>query len=212
VAGIYHRDLQQEILLDENGQRILDANQLRSGIIPPFPMERATIAVEREFGKFGVTLGAMWGGSPLNGTTFQDIDANGQVVNDKIQASDNWGGKAKITYEGGKFNWYAQGAVMGLVANGGFDATQTFTGWKLKDTGSGNQTNFLTGFTYAVGDFQIAPNFLYQKPLVEAMPNGGDAPGRLRNFIDDPFAVRGNRETTAGELLITFDPTPGTWM
>jgi hypothetical protein len=36
---------------------------------------------------------------------------------------------------------------MGLVANGGADQTITFTGWKLKDSGSGNQTNFLTGFT-----------------------------------------------------------------
>jgi hypothetical protein len=212
VAGVYHRDVQQEIILDENGQRVLNPNQVRSGIIPPFPMERATIAIERDFGKFGVTLGGIWGGSPLNGTLFQDVDDNGQVFNDRIQGTDNWGGKAKITYEGGKFNWYAQGAVMGLVANGGFDATQTFTGWKLKDTGSGNQSNFLTGFTYSFGNFQVAPNFLWQKPLVEAMPNGGDAPGRLRNFIDDPFAVRGNRETTAGELLITFDPTPGTWM
>jgi len=38
------------------------------------------------------------------------------------------------------------------------------------------------------------------------------APGRLRNIFDDPFAVRANRETTAGELLISYDPTPGTWM
>jgi hypothetical protein len=37
---------------------------------------------------------------------------------------------------------------MGLVANGGADQTITFTGWKLKDSGSGNQTNFLTGFTF----------------------------------------------------------------
>jgi hypothetical protein len=44
------------------------------------------------------------------------------------------------------------------------------------------------------------------------MPNDIEAPGRLRNIIDDPFAVRANRETTAAEMLITFDPTPGTWM
>ena len=38
-------------------------------------------------------------------------------------------------------------------------------------------------------------------------------PGRLRNVIDDPFAVRGgNREATAGEILFTYDPTPGSWM
>ena len=101
---------------------------------------------------------------------------------------------------------------MGLVANAGADQTQTFTGWRLKDNGSGNQTNVLAGLAYTVGDFQIAPNFLYQKPLVDPMPNDVGAAGRLRNVIDDPFAVRGNRETTAGEMLITFDPTPGTWM
>ena len=213
IAGIYHRDVQTELQFDENGLRVLDANQVRSGIIPAWPTERATIAIERDFGDFGVTVGGIWGGSPLNGSTFQVYnERNNIVLEDKVNSNDNWGGKAKITYEGGKINWYAQGGVMGLVANGGFDQTQTFTGWRLKDNGSGNQTNFLTGFTFTTGDFQIAPNFLWQKPLVDPMPNDVGAPGRLRNVISDPFAVRANRETTAGEMLITFDPTPGTWM
>ena len=213
IAGIYHRDVQTELQFDENGLRVLDANQVRSGIIPAWPTERATIAIERDFGDFGVTVGGIWGGSPLNGSTFQVYNEKSAIVlEDKVNSNDNWGGKAKITYEGGKINWYAQGGVMGLVANGGFDQTQTFTGWRLKDNGSGNQTNFLTGFTFTTGDFQIAPNFLWQKPLVDPMPNDVGAPGRLRNVISDPFAVRANRETTAGEMLITFDPTPGTWM
>ena len=38
------------------------------------------------------------------------------------------------------------------------------------------------------------------------------SPGRPRNVLDDPFAVRGNRETIGGELLIAYDPTPATWM
>jgi hypothetical protein len=63
---------------------------------------------------------------------------------------------------------------MGLVANGGADQTITFTGWKLKDSGSGNQTNFLTGFIGA-GDFQIA-QILMAKPIVAAMPNDAQAP------------------------------------
>ncbi len=215
VAGVYHRDVQTELKFDENGQRVLNQNQVRSGIIPGWPMERATIAVERDIGKFGITLGGIWGGSPLNGSSFQDVTGgpgNYIVYTDKINSDDNWGGKAKVTYDGGKFKWYAQGAVMGLVANGGADATQTFTGWKLKDTGSGNQTNFLTGFAYTFGDFQVAPNFLWQKPIVAAIPQDAGPPARLRDFISDPFAVRANRETTAGELLLTFDPTPGTWM
>ena len=213
VTGIYHRDLQTELKFDENGQRILNANQVRSGIIPAWPTERATLAIEREYGKFGITLGGIWGGSPLNGSSYQVYhEPSATVLVDKVNSNDNWGGKAKITYQGGRFNWYAQGGVMGLVANGGFDQTRTFTGWRLKDNGSGNQSNFLTGFTYTTGNFQIAPNFLWQKPLVDPMPNNIEGPGRLRNVISDPFAVRGNRETTAGEMLITFDPTPGTWM
>ena len=134
------------------------------------------------------------------------------VYQDKISLKDTWGGKAKITFTSGSFNWYAQGAAMGLVANGGADYTRTFTGWRLKDSGSGNQTNFLTGFMLGLGNFQIAPNFLWQKPIVGPIPKGAHAPAMSRNVLDDPFAVRQNRETTAGELLISYDPTPATWM
>ncbi len=215
VTGIYHRDIETDLTFDESGRRVLDPNQVRSGVISPWPTERATLAIERDLGKFGFTVGGIWGGSPLNGVGYQDVigddPSNYVVVQDRIQPEDNWGGKAKITYAGGRFNWYAQGSVMGLVANGGADPTQTFTGWKLKDTGSGNVSSVLSGFTYSFGDIQIAPNFMWQKPLVDPMPMDITGPGRLRNFIDDPFAVRANRETTAGEVLITYDPTPGSW-
>jgi hypothetical protein len=203
VTGIYHEDID-------------DADQGISSFAVPLPKtRRATIHVKRDFGNFGFEVGGIWGGQPLNGRSFQDVtgtSGNYTVYVDKVNSKDNWGGKAKLTYQKGAFNWYAQGAVMGLVANGGADATRTFTGWQLKDTGSGNQTNFLTGFTYLLGKVQIAPNFLWQKPIVAAMPNDVQGAGRLRNIQDDPFAVRGNRETTAGEILFTFDPTPGTWM
>lgn len=222
LTGIYHKDFDNssflffgggaDIPLDQNGRRILDPNQVRSGVIPAWLTERATLSAEKKFGKFEFTLGGIWAGRPLNGIAYQDIADNGDVVVDKIKSSDNWGWKAKLTYEGGKFNWYAQGGYNGLVANGGVDQTLTFTGWKLKDIGSGNMTNFLTGFVVNSGSIQIAPNFLWQKPLVDAMPNNGTAPGRLRNVIDDPFAVRWNRETTGAEILFTFDPTPATYM
>ncbi len=213
-SAVYHKDLVSGNGIDENGNRVLDPVQTRTGVIPFLPTERATVAFEKKGTHFGWTLGAIWGGRPLNGRVYQDINANGQVVNDRIQSKDNWGGKAKVTYSNGGFNWYAQGSIKGLVANGGADPTLTFTGWRLKDSGSGNMSNLLTGIAYNFGGkFQIAPNFLYQQPLVDPMPNGGSAPGRLRNFIDDPFVVRGgNREMTAGEILFTFDPTPATYM
>ena len=55
---------------------------------------------------------------------------------------------------------YTQGAIMGLVANGGADNTKTFTGWRLKDSGSGNQMNVLTGLTRLFSGFE--------KPIIKA--------------------------------------------
>jgi hypothetical protein len=101
---------------------------------------------------------------------------------------------------------------MGLVADAGPTEVITYTGWNLKDSGSGNQRNLLTGFTVNAGDFQVGPNLLWQKPIVGPIPGDVPAPGRPRNVLDDPFAVRGNRETFGTEMLITWDPTPATWM
>jgi hypothetical protein len=212
-AAIYHRDFDTSISFDAAGRRILNQNQVASGVIPPWATERATLMIERKFGKFGIAVGGIWGGNPLNGSSYQDINAAGVVVEDKIKNSDNWGGKFKLIYQGGNFNWYGQGAYHGLVAGGGADQTQTFTGWRLKDSGSGNMVNLLSGFAVNFGNFQIAPNFMYQDPLVNAMPMGFGGPARLRNVIDDPFAVRnGNREMYGYEMLLTYDPTPGSWM
>ena len=202
VTAVYHED-------------IADAGKANTSIAIPLPKtRRLAFDIKRKIGPLGIEIGGLWAGQPLNGRDFQYTEGgpgNYIIYNDKVKSSDNWGGKGKITFSKGRFNWYAQSAVMGLVANGGADNTKTFTGWRLKDSGSGNQTNFLSGFTYLIGNLQIAPNFLWQKPLVGPMPNDVQAPGRLRNIQDDPFAVRVNRETVGGELLLTYDPTPATW-
>jgi hypothetical protein len=202
LTGMYHED-------------IADAGKAVSSFAIPQPQtRRATLGVERDFGKFNVQLGGIWGGQPLVGRTFQNVvgdSGNYSIYEDHVKDSDTWGGKIKITYESGRFRWYAQAAAMGLVANGGGDWTKTFTGWKLKDSGSGNQTNFLSGFAYNVDKFQFAPNFLWQKPIVAPIPDDIEAPGRPRNILEDPFVVRANREAIAGEMLITYDPTPGSW-
>lgn len=203
IAGVYHEDI------DNIGETV-------TSIAIPMPKtRRATVYIQREIANLDFEIGGIWGGQPLNGRIFQTTEGgpgNYTILEDKIQPQDNWGAKAKIKFSKGRFNGYVQGAAMGLVANGGADFTKTFTGWRLKDSGSGNQTNVLTGFTYLIGDLQIAPNFLWQKPIVGPMPNDVEAPGRLRNIFDDPFSVRSNRETTAAEILFSYDPTPGTWM
>jgi hypothetical protein len=203
LTGIYHEDLDEQ------------APAVSSFAIPSPPTRRTTLHIKRQMGPVGIELGGIWAGQPRVGETFQLVEGEAgsyTVYEDKINSNDTWGGKAKLTLSAGPVNWYAQGAAMGLVAGGGADYTKTFTGWRLKDSGSGNQFNFLTGFTVLVGDFQFAPNFLWQKPVIGPVPGDVPAPGRARNILDDPFAVRQNRETVAGEFLITYDPTPGTWM
>lgn len=199
VTGIFHEDLTQR-------------SGLQSSFAVPTPKTRkGALSASRKFGNFGVDIGGLWAGQPLNGRDFQ-LMREGKVYQDQIKTSDNFGGKIKFTYAGGMFNWYGQGGYNGLVANGGVDNTRTFTGWRLKDIGSGNMYNILSGFTVKVGHLEIAPNFLYQKPIEGPVPSGMLAPGRPRNILDDPFSVRSNRETIGGELLLTYDPTPGTWM
>jgi hypothetical protein len=203
MTGVFHEDLEQLGLTES------------SFAIPQPKTRRFTLHAARKFGKLGIDVGGIWAGQPLNGRDFQFVrEENGvsNVYQDQINTNDNWGGKIKLTLQSGKFNWYAQSAVQGLVAQGGADITQTFTGWRLKDSGSGNQYNFLSGFAYRVGNFEIAPNFLWQKPIEGPMDSGLAAPARPRNILTDPFVVRANRETVAGELLLTYDPTPGTWM
>jgi hypothetical protein len=203
VTGVFHEDIDKQ------------SNTESSFAIPQPKTRRLTLHLNRKFGKFSLDFGGIWAGQPLNGRDYQvsrGDEGNYQVYKTQISSKDNWGEKFKITYIGGKFNWYAQAASMGLVANGGADNTKTFTGWRLKDSGSGNQYNFLSGFTYSIGKLQIAPNFLWQKPIEGPMNSTVPAPGRPRNILDDPFVVRGNREQTAGEILFTYDPTPGTWM
>ena len=123
VTGVYHEDI------DDVGEAV-------TSIAVPLPKtRRVTLHTAREFGDFIFEAGGIWGGQPLNGREFQIAEGttdNYIIYTDEVDAKDNWGAKAKLTFQKGAFKWYAQGASMGLVANGGSDQTQTFTGWKLE--------------------------------------------------------------------------------
>ncbi len=183
--------------------------------IPLPPTRKATLHMAATRGDMVLEAGGIWSGSTKAGQPFQVVDGSPgsyRVLQDEIRGTDAFGAKARITLTRGRLLWYLQAAAMGLVADGGSDQTQTFTGWTLKDTGHGNQRNVITGLAVTSGNWQIAPNFLWRKPLVGPVPSDAPAPGRPRNILDDPFAVRGNRETRAAEILFTYDPTPATWM
>ncbi len=194
-----------------------------SSAVPEQKTRKSTLSATTQFGPAVIQAGAIasgygfpncqpgsFCGSARVGEAYQQT-VGGQPIASQITGSDTLGAKAKVTIESGIWHWYAQTAYMGLVADGGPQQTITFTGWYLKDSGMGNQTNALTGVAANVGWFQFAPNFLWQKPLVG--PGPSDNPSSpLRNILNDPFAVRANREMIAAEMMIVFDPTPGTWM
>jgi hypothetical protein len=213
-TGIFQEDFAQQ-------------TQLTSSIAIPIRQNRkATLSMQTKLGPFGFEGGAIWAGQPRKGETFQLIDddrrdaggpyAPEDIKQDTIKPEDSFGFKGKLTYQKGRWNWYGQGAYMGLVADGGPVSIPTYTGWGLKDSGSGNQIHALSGvaITLGNGNWQIGPNLMWQKPIVGPMPNSADlggTAGRTRNVIDDPFAVIYNRETTAGEIMLVYDPTPATW-
>jgi hypothetical protein len=203
ATGIYQEDL------DEQGATV------SSFAIPRPPTRKATLHLKTSRGPLGIEVGGIWSGNTKIDEPFQIADGspgNYRVLQDRIKSSDTFGGKVKLTASSGRWNWYGESALQGLVADGGPSGALTFTGWRLKDSGSGNQMNVLSGLAVTLGQWQIAPNFMWQKPIEGPVPSDVPVPGRPRNILDDPFAVRANRETTAGELLVTYDPTPATWM
>lgn len=182
-----------------------------SSVVPERQNRKVTAQLGAQLGPVHLDVGLIWSGSPRLGNRFLLTSPSGGVLEDHVTVLDTLGGKAKVVVESGRWHWYAQGAYMGLVAEAGPTATTTFTGWALKDSGSGNQVNGLTGLAVTLGDFQLGPNLLYQRPLVGPGPSVNSA-NALRNILDDPFVVRANRELLAAELMLTYDPTPATWM
>jgi hypothetical protein len=207
---------------DDFAQRTQTTSSLA---IPIRETRKAALAMQTDLPPFGFAGGALWSGQPRVGETFQmmvdGLDDRGDtarpedVRQDTVKDADTWGVKGKLTWQSGRWNWYGQGSYMGLVAEGGPTSIPTYTGgWQLRDSGSGNQIHALTGLAVSMGNWQIGPNLLWQKPLVGPMLHSDDlagTPGRPRNVRDDAFAVRYNRETTGAELMLSFDQNPETW-
>lgn len=193
-----------------------------SASIPLPKTQKASLHVATPFGPFQAEVGGLWSGQNKVGDTFYILNRTpgqpDEVRTDEVYRSDAFGARLRLSLERGRFRWYGQTARMGLVADGGYTQTTTFTGWGLKDTGLGNQTNVISGFTYNTGNFQFGPNLLWQKPTVGPIPADVDqvlyptVTPRNVSIQRDPFAVRGNREMTGAEIVIGYDPTPASWL
>jgi beta-galactosidase len=198
----------------------------------PQPMGRkSTLSLETGRGPWKLLVGGIVAGTEHLGDTYTMVreaspgasygSSGYHVLQDQIRPADTLGGRLKFTVEAGPVHAYAAASYKGLVAASGPDQTTTFTGWSLKDSGSGNVVTGLVGVAVDLGPVQIAPNVLLQTPLVGPLPTldatwdaetGWYTPAVVpRNVVDDPFAVLDNRQTQAAELLVVYDPTPGTW-
>ncbi|MGC3999329.1 MAG: hypothetical protein QM767_18565 [Anaeromyxobacter sp.] len=198
VSLVHHEDLAKQ------------TSFTASSSVPLPPTRSTSVSVATDLGPIAVRAGAIMGGFNKVGDTFRTDKGN----LDEIRNSDTLGGKLKLQVERGRYHWYAQGAYMGLVADGGPTSELTYTGWALRDSGSGNQVNAMTGVNVILGDWQVAPNVLWQKPLEGPTGNRWmqeNNPERA-DGKPDPFAVRGNRELVGGEVILAYDPTPATWL
>lgn len=205
-----------------------------STVAVPEPVTRKTaLFVGLELGAgLKLELGGLFAGTERLDASFRRaekssdertyLDSGYFILDDKVALIDTLGTKARLSWDGGVLKAFAQGGIQGLVADAGYDQTITFTGWMLKPSGRGNQMYANGGMALQLGTVQIAPNVLFQRPLVGPLPLIGDFYSsetdtyfpaiRPRNILDDPFVVMENREMLAFELLLAYDPTPATWM
>jgi len=157
-------------------------------------------------------------------------NANGQpsylnsgwfILDDRITWFDTLGADVSLNGHLGTIGLHLSGGFRGLVADAGYDPRIHLTGWSLKPAGTGNRYHAELGVLVPFGYLQVSPHIVYQKPLEGPLPTiaaayindtgtyyTGIAP---RSVLDSPFAVVDNREMIGFELLLVWDPTPGTW-
>ncbi|MCY1083318.1 glycoside hydrolase family 2 TIM barrel-domain containing protein [Archangium lansingense] len=206
------------------------AVQQTASVIRERVARRTALGMEWNRGPMGLEVGGIFSAPQRIGEEFiwtrpttgpSYLDSGYEVLRDKVQVLDTLGAKARLTYDLGMVRMFAQASYRGLVADSGPEQRTVLTGWSMRESGRGNHYAGQVGATVQLGTLQIAPNVLYQKPLIGPNPTINDAferetgryfPGvKPRSVLTDSFTVLDNRETLGAELLLTFDPTPATW-
>ncbi|MBT6177523.1 MAG: hypothetical protein HOI23_09760 [Deltaproteobacteria bacterium] len=207
-----------------------DASGASSKFSGPSARKSSLVLEMKPFG-WNLTISGLASSSNKVGQTYTLArDAGGEpsylnsgwfILDDRITWFDTLGGDVSMNGHLGTVGVHVSGGYRGLVADAGYDPRLHLTGWSLKPAGTGNRYHAELGVLVPIGNFQIAPHILYQKPLEGPLPDiaaayindsgtyyTGIAP---RSVLDSPFAVLDNREMLGVELLLVWDPTPGTW-
>ncbi|MCA9622067.1 MAG: hypothetical protein KC731_23750 [Myxococcales bacterium] len=202
-----------------------------SAVIPQPLSRKSALSVRFKSDRYELKVGGIASGSnrigqefiaAREGTGVTYANSGYQFIADEIRPVDTLGAKARVQADWTPVKVYAQGGYKGLVADSGWDQMPNYAKWSLRESGRGNQYHALGGAIFMLSDFQIAPNFLFQKPLEGPLPLVPDfyAPGsntfypgvRPRDIRSSPFVVDENRETYGFEMILAYDPTPATWL
>ena len=135
---------------------------------------------------------------------FYDYQENGTLKNDQVAFKDTLGVKAKLEHKlSDSAKIYFAGQYAGIVADGGAPLVEF--GSNLPYSGMGNKVVAEAGAQLNFGNYMLFPRVFARNNLIDA--NLGTD---IRDTDADPFAVLGNREVRAAELMLTYDPTPAT--
>ncbi len=185
----------------------------------------ATVRQSRQatiYGRYGfdngskLELGAMIAGTEKDGDQYDRIEG-GDIVVDEVELEDTLAFKARYEFDLGPAETFVQLQHSGLVA----DSVAVIDDLESEVPTSelGNKQVVEAGMRFISIPHMFYPRAFYRNNLVDANPSiaaatggGGLSPGiDPRNRDDDPFAVLGNREVAAAELVYTYDTTFGTW-
>lgn len=163
-----------------------------------------------------LTVGALMANMYKVGEKYDYIE-NSTIVEDEIDFMDTLSAKANVAFDlTNRARAYLMGTYAGLVADGGERPREFDT--RLPYSEYGDKWEAEAGALVSFGAFSLYPRALYRENLIDANPliepeiTGTTLlPGiEPRDRDDDPFAVLSNRSARAGELYLTYDPTPET--
>ncbi len=178
---------------------------------------QTTLYAKKQFSSdMALELGGLVASGEKVGDSYDRLEGNDIVV-DEIKDEDTLGLKARLSFDVLSSKAYLAMNYAGLVADSGDEIREN--GTELPYSGLGNKKELEGGVLIPVGDYTIYPRFLVRKNIVEANPlidpstsgNTLSTGLQARNHDDDPFAVLGNREAKASEVIITYDPTPASY-
>ena len=140
-----------------------------------------------------------------------DYYKNGVAYTDKITDMDTLAFKARLTTPlNANTETYISYNYAGLVAESGENLKEM--GSSLPYSTLGNKQVLEMGAKITNGNYMIVPRFMMRNNLVGANPsNVTGIDQRNADIANDPFLVMDNRETVAGEIFFTYDPTPASW-